>query len=156
MHVASLSEWLSEFAKLIIYSDYQGKMQEVVKAVIYKDDKYLLQLRDDDPTISYPNTWSFFGGGVDVGESHEEALKRELEEELRWCPQELVFLKKDRNETVNCNITFYMVRCETHENKLQLREGQAMGWFTLSEVLSLDNAINEVKNIIKMSEDYLK
>lgn len=130
-------------------------MQEVVKAVIYKDEKYLLQLRDDDHTIFYPNTWAFFGGGMDVGESHEEAMKRELEEELCWCPQEIVFLKKARNETVNCNITFYMVHCETHVNKLQLREGQAMGWFTLAEVLGLDNVSNEVKNIIKMSEDYL-
>lgn len=69
-------------------------MREVVKAVVYKDDKYLLQLRDNDPAISYPNTWAFFGGGVDAEERHEEALKRELEEELCWRPQELVFLNK--------------------------------------------------------------
>ncbi len=44
-------------------------MQEVVKAVIYKNDKFLLQLRDNIPDISYPNTWAFFGGGVDEGKT---------------------------------------------------------------------------------------
>ena len=38
-------------------------IQEVVKAVIIKEGKFLLQLRDNNPTIAYPNTWAFFGGG---------------------------------------------------------------------------------------------
>jgi hypothetical protein len=36
-------------------------MHDVVKAVIYRKDHFLLQLRDNDPAVSYPNTWSFFG-----------------------------------------------------------------------------------------------
>ena len=45
-------------------------IQEVVKAVIFKEGKFLLQLRDNNPTIAYPNTWAFFGGGVGrVGET---------------------------------------------------------------------------------------
>lgn len=31
--------------------------------------------------VDEPGLWSTFGGGVDAGESHEEALYRELEEE---------------------------------------------------------------------------
>mgnify|MGYP001327503498 CR=1 FL=1 len=46
-------------------------MRDVVKAVIYRHHKYLLQLRDCNPAISYPNTWSLFGGGVDEGENIE-------------------------------------------------------------------------------------
>ena len=48
---------------------------EVVKAVICKNKKYLLQLRDDNSLITYPNTWSFFGGEVDENEGLLEALK---------------------------------------------------------------------------------
>ena len=83
----------------------KNKIQEVVKAVIFKDEKFLLQLRDNKPNIPYPNTWAFFGGGVEEGEKHEEALKRELKEELGWCPQSFEFLIKLMNKTVNCNIT---------------------------------------------------
>ena len=67
----------------------KNRIEEVVKAVIYKDQKYLLQLRDDNPEISSPNTWGFFGGGVDDGETHEEALIRELNEELNWKPKKM-------------------------------------------------------------------
>jgi len=130
-------------------------MREVVKAVIYKDDKYLLQLRDNDPAISYPNTWSFFGGEVDEGEYFEEALKRELEEELSLHPDELFFLDKFTNKKVNCNITYYMVNCEAPEGSLVLGEGQAMDWFTLEEVLGLSNTPGEIKSIIRQATRYL-
>ena len=53
-------------------------MREVVKTVIYKDQKYLLQLRDNKPSILCPNTWAFFGGDVKNGEGFVEAMKREL------------------------------------------------------------------------------
>ena len=131
-------------------------MCEVVKAVIYKDHKYLLQLRDNDPAISYPNTWSFFGGAVEEGESFEEALKRELEEELSWQPDELFFLDKITNKKVDCNITFYIVNCQAPEDSLVLGEGQAMDWFTLEEVLDLSNTAAETKSIIRQAAYRLK
>jgi len=106
-------------------------MYDVVKAVIYRKGHFLLQLRDNDPSVAYPNTWSFFGGGVDEGESHKEALYRELEEELCWHPDEIQFLDKSRDEKVNCNITYYLARCDVPADKLMLGEGQAMGWFSI-------------------------
>lgn len=47
--------------------------------------RVLLQLRDGEPgapaAFSYPGLWSFFGGGVEAGETLREAALRELEEE---------------------------------------------------------------------------
>ncbi|MDP6683380.1 MAG: NUDIX domain-containing protein [Desulfobacterales bacterium] len=126
-------------------------MREVVKAVICKDHKYLLQLRDNDITIDYPNTWSFFGGEVDEGENFEEALKRELEEELSWHSDELFFIDKITNKEVECNIYFYMVNCEAPEDSLVLGEGQAMEWFSIEEVMDLTNTAAEIKNIIRQA-----
>ena len=40
-------------------------------------EKYILQLRDDDPNISEPGMWSLFGGGIQPTESAEEAIVRE-------------------------------------------------------------------------------
>ena len=147
-----LSEWINKTP----FSNWQEKMREVVKAVVYKDDKYLLQLRDNDPAIFYPNTWSFFGGDVDEGEYFEEALKRELEEELCWHPDEFQFLDKSIDEKVNCNITYYLARCDVSADKLMLGEGQAMGWFSSEEISGLSNTSNGIKNTINKAICHLK
>ncbi len=59
-------------------------MVEVAQALIFdRDLKLLIYLRDDKPTIPFPNHWDLFGGHVETGETPEQALCRELEEELR-------------------------------------------------------------------------
>lgn len=127
-------------------------MQEVVKAVIYKDARYLLQLRDNNPSIPYPNTWAFFGGGVEEGEDYKEALSRELKEELQWYPKECTFLSKFKNNEVKCMITHYYVHCDVPDSQLCLGEGQDMKWFTADEILDLGNTAKEVKETIKRAE----
>jgi scyllo-inositol 2-dehydrogenase (NADP+) len=46
------------------------------------DGRYLLQRRDPLPQIFYPDHWGCFGGAIECGEMPEEALRRELREEL--------------------------------------------------------------------------
>lgn len=62
--------------------------------ILIQDDKALLQLRDDNPNISYPNHWGFAGGGhVEEGETALQAAQRELKEETGYIsknPQPLM------------------------------------------------------------------
>jgi 8-oxo-dGTP pyrophosphatase MutT (NUDIX family) len=46
------------------------------------DGRYLMQLRDSNPDIFYPDHWGCFGGAVEAGEAPVAALVRELMEEL--------------------------------------------------------------------------
>jgi 8-oxo-dGTP pyrophosphatase MutT (NUDIX family) len=46
------------------------------------DGRYVMQLRDSNPGIFYPDHWGCFGGAVDTGEAPVAALVRELAEEL--------------------------------------------------------------------------
>lgn len=55
-------------------------------ALLIHDGRYLMQLRDDKPTILLPNHWALFGGSVDAGEDAAAAIRRELAEELEWRP----------------------------------------------------------------------
>ena len=47
--------------------------------------RYLLQRRDPDPSIWFPDHWGFFGGAVDAGEDAPMAVRRELHEEIGVC-----------------------------------------------------------------------
>ncbi len=51
--------------------------------------RYLLQIRDDKPGILHPGAFGLFGGGIEPGESAEEAMRRELEEEIGHVPRDL-------------------------------------------------------------------
>ncbi len=58
-------------------------MIEISQALLFdRDGKLLIYLRDDKPTIPFPNHWDFFGGHVEAGETPEQALCRELQEEI--------------------------------------------------------------------------
>lgn len=50
------------------------------------DGRYLLQRRDNKPDIWDPDRWGLFGGAIEPGETAEQALARELVEELELNP----------------------------------------------------------------------
>ena len=125
-------------------------MRKVVKAIIFQDNKYLLQLRDCKREISYPNHWCFFGGGVQDSESDEKALKREVFEEIYWKPKEIKYYKKSKDESTNCIISYYLVRFDSYHSKLKLNEGQSMKWFLLEEMVNL---IKTPSNMLEMLDD---
>ena len=62
---------------------------EVAIAVLYTPTHFLMQLRDDIPTIVYPGQWALFGGHLDPGETADEAMPRELQEEISYVPENL-------------------------------------------------------------------
>ena len=51
-------------------------------AILYREDKILLQLRDEKQRVRNPGKWGIFGGGIKRGESPQKAIIRELKEEL--------------------------------------------------------------------------
>jgi 8-oxo-dGTP pyrophosphatase MutT (NUDIX family) len=58
----------------------------VAALLVLDDGRYVMQLRDALPNIFYPDHWGCFGGAVGDGEAPQEALTRELEEELEYRP----------------------------------------------------------------------
>lgn len=58
-------------------------MTEIAQVLLFdRDARLLIYLRDDKAAIPFPNHWDFFGGHLEPGETPEEALVREVQEEL--------------------------------------------------------------------------
>ncbi len=56
-------------------------MRDIVNGLLLQGHDILLALRSENRS-SYPDTWSFPGGHVEKGETFEQALVRELAEEI--------------------------------------------------------------------------
>lgn len=67
--------------------------REVAIAILYQSNHFLLQLRDDIPTIPYPGHWAFFGGHIELGESPDDGITRELQEEINHVPSGLTLYR---------------------------------------------------------------
>ena len=118
----------------------------VCGVILYTDDgRVLLQQRDDNPEIPYPGYWTFFGGALEAGETPDEAMRRELLEELElqlpftyWmdyiCPV------RSKPGGVTTRNYMYVARLDRPIETLTLHEGQALRLFTPQEAWGLDLA----------------
>ena len=50
-------------------------------AIIIKNNKYLLQKRDNKKSIYFPGFWGVFGGTINKNETIESCVAREIKEE---------------------------------------------------------------------------
>jgi 8-oxo-dGTP diphosphatase len=111
-------------------------MLQVVAAIIERDGKILVGQRK--PGQSHPLQWEFPGGKVECGESPEQALARELEEELGVCaavsreitryqyaypgkhPIELIFLEVTRFDGEPRNLIYHDMRWQPKRSLTEL------------------------------------
>ncbi len=106
----------------------------VVSALLYNPQgQVLLQHRDDNEYTVFPGHWGLFGGGVEAGENLEEALDREVREELDYRVQhkELWLIAREARAVFH----IFLVPLEVGLEQLELHEGQDFGFFEIKEAL---------------------
>ena len=92
------------------------KQIEVVAAVIVEDDKLLATQRGYG---DFKGKWEFPGGKIEQGETHKEALVREIKEELNADIEVLMFLTKVEHDYEKFHLTMHTYVCSL-KNKIEM------------------------------------
>lgn len=128
------------------------KTIEVVAAIIQKEDKIFITRRGYGEFI---DMWEFPGGKVEVGESKEDALKREIKEELELDIENLEYLVTVDHDYPNFHLKMDCFMCEVAGGKLALNAHNAVKWINFEELdnqkwvpadILVVNALKERKN----------
>ncbi|WP_426358421.1 8-oxo-dGTP diphosphatase MutT [Pseudocolwellia sp. HL-MZ19] len=112
------------------------KVIEVAVGVIKRDGLYFMTKRADH--VHQGGKWEFPGGKVEKAELPEQALKRELKEEVNLDvigSSSLITINHDYGDKLVSLVVFLV---EGFKNEPKALEGQKEGWFTFDELLTLD------------------
>lgn len=107
----------------------------VVAGFIEKDGKVLVVKRPTDKKRG--GFWEFPGGKVEAGESLQEALRRELKEELGIEVRVGEVLEKIRYIYPDEEIELYLLSVAVNRN-LDLKESLEVKWVDLQELENLE------------------
>jgi len=123
-----------------------------IAAIILENDngEFLLALRDNKPGIPFPNHWDLIGGHVEEGETPEEALVREVKEELDIDLKEYSFFKiyECLNGDAYENTKYiYTGKINIPIDEITLLEGERPQYFTREEIPDVKFA-NIMKSIV--------
>ena len=124
-----------------------------VNLILFDLNKLILLQQRDDGIEVYPGLWSFFGGGIEKGESFEDALRREVFEELEYNIRNPFFIYEQETK-VGCYHGRRRLYGENYDptQLLILREGKGMGWFSFEETEKIKMGMEDRRliNIIKI------
>lgn len=104
----------------------------VAIAILYQDDKFLMQLRDNIPRIPYPGYWGLFGGHLEPGETPDVAVKREVLEEIGYNLPAYSQFGCYADDKVVRHVFHAPLLVELHQ--LTLNEGWDMSLLTLQDI----------------------
>ncbi len=107
------------------------KPDNVVAAIIKKENYYFIAQRNKKKYMGLK--WEFPGGKVETGETFEEALEREIKEELNI---KINILNKIAKETFNdssINVIIHYYLCSMDNELIELLEHNQSAWVKKNE-----------------------
>jgi 8-oxo-dGTP diphosphatase len=70
-------------------------LRQIAQALLFdRHGRLLIYLRDDKPEIPFPNHWDLIGGHVEADETPEQALLREVKEEIGVDLEHWLFFRR--------------------------------------------------------------
>lgn len=127
----------------------------VAVCILYNVEGKMLLEHRSNIRKSFPGYWALFGGRIEEGEKPEQAVRREIKEELGYDLKAPVFLMiQDLGE----NSKKY-VFAEQYDGLGQFTldpyESQGYGWFTLEETKALKAISHDFEPLAQVAQ-YIK
>lgn len=109
---------------------------EVVAAIIRDDEGRIFATQRGYGAMK--DGWEFPGGKMEAGETPEQALRREIKEEL-----DTLIVVEDLLTTVewdypDFHLTMHCYWCHVESGSLTLKEHEAAGWLTIDQIDTVD------------------
>jgi 8-oxo-dGTP pyrophosphatase MutT (NUDIX family) len=114
------------------------------------EGKYLLQMRDNTPGVTYPLHWDFFGGGIEEGETAAQAAAREMREEMgiEAVPEDFTEHAVWMNTVQDVQEHVMLYRHLMEWGDFRVFEGAGAGFFAASDIPAL-NATPPVRGMFE-------
>lgn len=123
---------------------------EVVAALIWDKDRFLICRRPANKARGL--LWEFVGGKVEFGETKEQALIRECEEELAITVEPHGIFTEVTHEYPDITVRLTLLDCTLSRGQPKLLEHNAMAWIKPEEIPDYEfcPADVEILKMIKM------
>ncbi|GAB7023478.1 (deoxy)nucleoside triphosphate pyrophosphohydrolase [Salidesulfovibrio brasiliensis] len=102
-----------------------GRIIDVVAGILWRDGQYLAV---DRPSGDWAGWWEFPGGKIESGESPDEALVRELDEELGVGVHEFQFWRELTHDYEHFSVRLYFYHVTGFRGEPSGLEGQNLRW----------------------------
>lgn len=126
------------------------KKIEVVAAILIKDKKVFCAQRANKGPLALK--WEFPGGKIEINESKEEAIVREIKEELLVDIEVEEYLMTVNHQYETFFITMHALICNVVSGEIKLKEHVDSCWLDKSQLLTLDWAEADKPIVKKLVE----
>ena len=121
--------------------DNSMKSEDVVAAIIKKGNLYLVTQRNKDKYMGLK--WEFPGGKVEANETLQEALTREIYEELNININVYEKIAEERYKDSEINIVLHYFLCSIKDGDISLNEHEAMEWVDKADFDKYDFVVGD-------------
>lgn len=125
------------------------KTIEVVAAIIIHNDQIFATQRGYG---EFKDGWEFPGGKMEPGETPQQALVREIREELDTEIEVGSLVDTVEYDYPNFHLTMHCFLCTIRSGELVLKEHEAAKWLTREELDSVDWLPADVKVVEKLKD----
>lgn len=126
------------------------KRIEVVAGVIFCKNEILCVQRPKNKLPYITEKFEFPGGKIEEDETKEEALNRELMEELSLSTKIKSFYLTVVHQYPDFELTMHSFICEVELKELTLNEHIDQKWLTINELTGLDWAAADIPIVDKL------